>query len=600
MCGIAGLQICGDENIRPDALACLQASLFHRGPDAQNHLVVEATGLVVTRLAIVDPLNGNQPLFSKAGSVLVANGEIYNAPELRATLSGYPFVTGSDCEVILPLYESHGLDFADHLRGMFAIAILDTTANRLVLARDPFGIKPLYYIEGEDCFAFASELSSLLDAGFAKRETDDMACAEFFQARYVCGTRTIIPHIRRLEPGETILVEGGRIRRSRHGKTWPPYADHDAPKPTRAFGWRPDTALLDTFERVIFDSVAVHLRSDVPWRLLYSGGIDSTILMLAAREVGCAAPHAITVGYEGKSDTDESWRALELARGASVNCNRIAMTSKDFWTLAPRIVAAADDPIADPALLPLYMLGRETQRQGAKVAVCGEGADEIFAGYGRYRRATLPAFLRRRHGRRGVFSKSDVPSDRFAGWNDALDRLEQVQEKAWSSRLQVLQAIDMLEWLPNCLLIKLDRALMANGVEGRTPFLDREVVAFARDLPDRFKANPWVGKRLLRDWLARTYPQSQPYARKRGFGVPVAQWMEERREELGTLVSAQPGIARQFDSVAVKHIFDRCSENAQPAWTLLFYALWHSHHILGLSSEDDVAAVLSAASNAGS
>jgi asparagine synthase (glutamine-hydrolysing) len=148
-------------------------------------------------------------------------------------------------------------------------------------------------------------------------------------------------------------------------------------------------------------------------------------------------------------------------------------------------------------------------------------------------------------------------------------------------------------------LIKLDRALMANGVEGRTPFLDREVVAFADELPDRFKAVPGQGKRLLRDWLARAYPQSQPYAKKRGFGVPVAKWMHARSDELGRLVAAQPGVAQAMDADAVRQIFDRCLSHDQPAWSLLFYALWHSHHVLGLGCEGDIAAVLTDASRGG-
>ena len=475
---------------------------------------------------------------------------------------------------------------------MFAIAILDQEKNQLILSRDPFGIKPLYCVEGSDFFAFASELSSLLDAGFAKREIDDTAQAELLQIKYVCGTKTIIPQIHRVEPGETLVIENGKIRERRRGKLWPPSVDTHAHKPAASFGWRSPPALLKKFENVIFDSVAVHLRAEVPWRLYYSGGIDSTILMLAAREVAAAPPQVMTLGYEGKNEAEESWNALRLARSAHVACERIEMTSEDFWNLCPRIAAAVDDPMADAAVLPLYLLGRETSRQGAKVAVCGEGGDEIFGGYSRYRRATLPAFLRRKHGRRGVFAGTSVSADAFAGWNGALDAVETFQEKLWSSRLQVVQAIDILEWLPNYMLIKLDRALMANGVEGRTPFLDREVIKFASEVPDRLKASPRRGKHLLRDWLAGVFPEARPYARKRGFSVPVARWMHERRDELGSLVSAQPAIARTIDSAAVRQVFDQSLEQVQPAWSLLFYALWHTHHILQLSSQDNIAAVL--------
>lgn len=599
MCGIAGIQTADHKEIPPGALESLQKTLFHRGPDAQSHIVVASTGLVTTRLAIIDLAHGDQPLYSREGLVLVANGEIYNSPELRATLPDYPFRTGSDCETILPLIEAHDLDFIDHLRGMFAVAIVDPATGRLTIARDQFGIKPLYIVEGPDFFAFASEIECLLQAGFAERAIDDVGRAEFFQTKYVWGSKTIIPHIHRVEPGEVIVVEGGRIRHRRRGKSWPPLAAAPAGQRTSRFGWRPPESVLNQFESVIFDSVAVHLRSDVPWRLYYSGGIDSTILMVAASKVAAAPPEALTIGYEGNDAFDESREALRLARGAMVPCERIEMTARDFWQFAPQIAAASDDPMADPAILPLFMLGRETSRQGAKVAVCGEGGDEIFAGYSRYQRARLPSFLRRNVGRRGVFSGMPGCADRFANWSAAHNRLESEQSAVWPSRMQVLQAIDILERLPNCLLIKLDRALMANGVEGRTPFLDREVMTFATTLPDRYRAVPGQGKRLLRDWLARAYPEAKPYARKRGFGVPLAKWMHARRDELGRLVSAQPGIRQVFEPAAVTDAFAQCLSDDQPAWSMLFYALWHSRHILRLGCEADISAVLTDAARAG-
>jgi len=320
--------------------------------------------------------------------------------------------------------------------------------------------------------------------------------------------------------------------------------------------------------------------------------------MVAASKVAAAPPEALTIGYEGDSEFDESQDALRLARGAKVPCNRIEMTARDFWEFAPRIAASSDDPMADPAILPLYMLGRETARQGAKVAVCGEGGDEIFGGYSRYQRASLPSLFRRNVGRRGVFSKMPVAGDPFAQWSGAFDTLEREQSALWTSRMQVLQAIDILERLPNCLLIKLDRALMANGVEGRTPFLDREVIAFATTLPDRYRAVPGQGKRLLRDWLSHAYPEAKPYARKRGFGVPLAKWMHERHDELSRLVGAQPGVAQVFDRACVNAVFEQCEADHQPAWSMLFYALWHSRHIVEVSCEGDIAAVLTEASRA--
>jgi asparagine synthase (glutamine-hydrolysing) len=599
MCGIAGLQVANGGKIGRQTLEGFERSLFHRGPDAQAHIVVGPTGLAVTRLAIVDLVHGDQPFMSPGGAVLVANGEIYNAPELRKDFADYPFATGSDCEPILSLYETYGPRFADHLRGMFAIALVDPQKNQLLLSRDPFGIKPLYFVEGEGYFAFASEIATLLDAGFADRKVEEVARAELLQTKYVFGTKTIFPHIQRLAPGDTVIVEDGKVRDRLSLQSWPPHKQATAERPSNPSLGLSRDALLNEFEKVIYGSVEAHLIADAPSKLFYSGGLDSTILLLAAKEVSSNRLSAITIGYDVDDRMDESATALELARGKGVACDRIEMGPADFWNLTPRIVAAIDDPMADPAVLPLYLLGRETARQGAKVAICGEGADEIFGGYSRYKRATLPAFLRRRSGRRGVFTKGPLATDRFAQWDEELDRLETRQKQLWRSQLQVLQAIDILERLPNCLLIKLDRALMANGVEGRTPFLDREVIKFATALPDRLKANPWRGKVLLREWVARTYPEARPHARKKGFNVPLGRWMDMHGAELGRLVGAQPGIAPLFDKAEISALFERCAEDTQEAWNVLFYALWHSHFILGLANEGDIGSVLAEASKRG-
>jgi asparagine synthase (glutamine-hydrolysing) len=271
------------------------------------------------------------------------------------------------------------------------------------------------------------------------------------------------------------------------------------------------------------------------------------------------------------------------------------MSPEHFWALAPRIVAAIDDPTTDPAVLPTYMLAQAVAEQGAKVALTGEGADEVFGGYSRYRKALLPRFLRKRRQRRGVFSHSGIPSDRFENWDAGINAAEHREQAVRRSRPQVLQAVDILERLPNSLLIKLDRCLMAHGIEGRTPFLDREVVRFASRLPDGLKVNLRFGKVLLREWLARVDPAARPYARKRGFGVPIGTWIHGRKRELTKLVSAQPATAELFRQEDVARIFDNSARREQPAWSLLFYSLWHSHHVLGVAAEGDIADVLARA-----
>ncbi|HEY1963103.1 MAG TPA: asparagine synthase C-terminal domain-containing protein, partial [Rhizomicrobium sp.] len=377
----------------------------------------------------------------------------------------------------------------------------------------------------------------------------------------------------------------------------PPTAKSSAPIVSGGLFAKASASLLGAFEKTLFDSVAVHLRADVPCCLFYSGGVDSTILMLAAKEVSPQPIAAITVGYPGDEEADETREALSLAAAAGTRCERIEMSGEDFWALAPQIAAAMDDPMADPAVLPLYMLARAAHERRFKVALSGEGSDEMFGGYSRYRRATLPSFLRRKGERRGVFSGSPVAPGKFDGWAHDMDALECRERQRWSSRQQVLQSIDMLERLPNCLLIKLDRALMAHGVEGRTPFLDREMLRFANELPDGMKANPLFGKRILRDWLAARFPQAKPYARKRGFDVPLRTWLAAR-PELPELVSGAPAVRALLEPTEVKAVFDRAAQDVQPAWSLLFYGLWHAHHMLRVDPAGDIADVLSRARRA--
>jgi asparagine synthase (glutamine-hydrolysing) len=591
MCGIAGLQVKRGAALDKNLLVALQRSLHHRGPDANGLFASGTTGLISTRLSIVDLEHGDQPLFSPRGVALVANGEIYNSPELRAQYSDYSFQTGSDCETILTLYEKFGFAFAEQLRGMYAAALYDPNSDKLVISRDPFGIKPLYYVENDDFFAFASEISALLDTGFARPDIDHQAEAELLQLKYVTGTKTIMRQVKRLDPGETIIVENASIVDRRSLPTWPrDLRNARPPRSLAAAGF--SKPVLDEFSEIIEDAVKVHLRADAPWCVFYSGGIDSTILMKATQRITDKPFHALTIGYEGNEPNDESETALRLAEGANVSCERIEMGAEEFWNLTPRIAAAMDDPMADHAVLPLYMLAEAAQKRKFKIALSGEGADEIFGGYARYRRATLPSFLRPAFIRRGVFTGAPVSIAQFGDWHKDMDVIETGQAAHWKSRMQTLQAVDLLERLPNCLLIKLDRALMANGVEGRVPFLDKEVVNFAMKIPDNVKATLRYGKRLLRDWLAREYPQAQPYARKKGFEVPIVSWMRPHQTELATLLRRQRALLRYFEPTEIDAIVSGMTKEKQPVWSLLFYALWYAHHVLGIDARRDVSAVL--------
>ncbi len=607
MCGLAGIMMRGGRTPDAGVLDRLRAALAIRGPDSHGVHVDHATGLVETRLAIVDVANGQQPLYGQGGAVLVANGEIYNAPELRAAwiaeTGADPFKTLSDCEPAVHLFERLGLDYAERLRGMYAIALYDPHRRRLTLSRDAYGIKPLYYVETDEAFAFASEPQALFAAGLASAEPIAAKTRELLQLKHVTGPGTIFIGVHRVEPGETLVIEDGVVVERRRIEPLARPTATEGPTPDKR-GMSLETA-LQGFERVMTDSVAVHLRTDVPYGLFFSGGVDSSILLTLMQRLAGSRIQALTLGYGGdhgaRVSGDESWDALEIAAGAGAACRRGEMTAQDFWTLAPRIAAALDDPTTDAAILPTYMLGRAAREEGLKVTLCGEGADELFGGYTRYRRArlNLPGLpvlgLARRKERRGVFDDILALKARLAGWSAGLDAVEAAQRPLWPSRLRLLQAVDVVERLPNSLLVKLDRCLMASSVEGRTPFLDRQVAAFSLTLPDALLANVRHGKVLLREWLARANPAARPFARKQGFNPPVGAWMAARADDLGALVAAQPALAELTDASTVRAVFHAAERHHQPAWSLLFYALWHSHHVLGVPCDGDVEEVLRAA-----
>jgi asparagine synthase (glutamine-hydrolysing) len=570
----------------PQVLALLSAALHHRGPDSDATYVQDKTALVETRLAIVDVAGGQQPFYGPRGAVLIANGEIYNAPSLRADMADERFKSLSDCEPLVHLFERLGPDYAERLRGMYGVAIYEPGPRRLTLSRDQFGIKPLYYVQTPDLFAYASEIGALVEAGLVQPRVVERAERELLQLKHITGDKTILEGVHRIAPGQTLTIENAAIvDRSRIPML--------ATRPVKRVALE---AALDDFDRVMTDSVAVHLQTDVPYGLFFSGGIDSSILLTLMQRLSSTPIQALTLGYGGGTPEDriagdESWGALEIAAATSAQCKRIEMTADDFWRLAPRIVAALDDPTTDAAILPTYMLGQAARAEGLKVVLCGEGADELFGGYSRYRRARLPSFGRSPD-KRGVFDAVPGLDTRFGDWSRDFDAIAAGTRAAPGSRMAGLQALDCIERLPNSLLVKLDRCLMAHSVEGRTPFLDREVMDFAVTLPDNLKTNFKYGKVLLREWLARANPVCRPFARKKGFNPPVGAWMAQRADELGALVSAQPAIAALAGRDVVRGVFTQAQEHHQPAWSLLFYALWHTHHVLRVPCDGDIAHAL--------
>ncbi len=578
MCGIAGLILRQAASADPAVVARLAAALAHRGPDGHGSHIAGNVALTQTRLAIIDLATGDQPLHA-GSATLVGNGEVYNYRELT-TAGALHCATGSDCEPPLHLWRQQGLAFAESLRGMYALAIHDRSSRQVVLTRDPFGIKPLYVADIPDGIAFASEPQALIAAGLVTASIRPEARNELLQAQFTTGPETIFSGIRRVLPGETLVVADGAIVARRHREALPdggPEHVTEAEALTRL-----DTALMQ--------SVDLHQRSDVPYGLFLSGGIDSAAILAAMARLNEQPVLAFTAGFDVPGAPDERAPAAAAAKGAGARHVTLSVSEAEVWRHLPAIVAAMDDPAADYAIIPTWFLARRA-RQEVKVVLSGEGGDEMFGGYGRYRAAMRPWWLGGKAMRsRGAFDRVDVLRESPAGWRDGIAAAEASAMTPGRTRLQVAQALDVADWLPNDLLLKLDRCLMAHGVEGRTPFLEHGVAAAAFLLPDALKAQAGVGKWLLRRWLETRAAWSRPFASKQGFTVPVGAWIARAADRLAPLVAAQPGVAEVARPDRILPLFRAAGGKHEglAAWHLLFWALWHQRHIVGRAPEGDV------------
>ena len=585
MCGIAGLAYAQGVP-PPDAaiLATMSAALAHRGPDGVGSSTIGRIALLHRRLAIIDVAGGDQPLFA-GNAALIAVGEIYNDLELRARMTDTSFATGSDCETPLHLWLAHGDAFAEHLRGMFSIAIHDRAARSITLSRDPFGIKPLYVAQLPNGLAFASEPQALLKSNLVGRRIRREARDELLQLQFTTGMETIFPGIERVLPGETLrAVDGHILERSRR-----------SPLPSGSTEIIDEPAAMARLDAALEDSVRLHLRSDVGFGLFLSGGIDSAAILAMATRIG-GPVRSYTARFDAPGSADESEAAAEVAKACNARHETLTIDQATVWRHLPEIVACMDDPVADYAIIPTWLLARHAARD-VKVILSGEGGDEIFAGYGRYRRAMRPWYLGGRPMRaRGSFDGLGVLRSEAGNWRDSSRASQGAAAMAGRTRLAAAQAADIADWLPHDLLLKLDRCLMAHGIEGRTPFLDPGVAATAFLLPDNLKVRDRRGKYLLRAWLAQNLPQARPFDRKRGFTVPVGTWIAAEGSRLGRLVASQDGVAEIARPDRVEALFRAANgrHERHAAWTLLFYALWHRTHILGRPPEGDVFATLSA------
>lgn len=621
MCGICGLV--RDDGGSPDRalLEAMRDTLVHRGPDSAGLALDGPAGLAARRLAIIDVEGGDQPLANEDGTVtVVQNGEIYNYRELRRWLAGrgHSLRTRSDTEVLAHLYEEDGPSFVLRLRGMFALALWDARRGRLVLARDRFGIKPLFYARARGALAFASELKALLRQPGFSRDVDPEALRAYLAFNSVPAPYTIFREARKLPPGHLLTWEPGRgePRLERYARP--------APAPVGALRTESEAELAVELRARLADSVRAHLVADVPVGVLLSGGVDSSALAAFAATESPGRVSTFTIGFE-ESSFDERGRARLVAERYGTDHHELVLRP-DAATLLGELAVAFDEPLGDSSAIPTYLVSRLAAGH-VKVVLSGEGADELFGGYFTYvadrlapwlgpaaraarplvellpsssrrvgpeymakrfaRAAHLPP-LERHHGWKEILSpelQAELVLPARRGSLDPVDLLRvRYAETEGAAPLARLQDVDLGLYLVDDLLVKTDRASMAHSLEVRVPYLDTVVADLALALPDRLKVHGLAKKRLLRRAVEPLLPREIARGAKRGFSIPAAAWLRGELEPFARDVLSRSRLERQgffqpgtVEGLLARHVAGE-EDLSRPLWGLLSFSLWHERY----------------------
>jgi asparagine synthase (glutamine-hydrolysing) len=630
MCGIAG--VAGHAALPHDApsrAAAMGDILAHRGPDASGLHCDAHVALAHRRLSIVDLSNGGQPLANEDGTVWVSfNGEIYNHADVRQVLEsrGHRYRSKSDTETIVHAYEEWGDDCVHRFRGMFAFAIWDARAGRLLLVRDRLGVKPLYWARRGDLLLFASEIKALLASGLVDPVANESAFPELLGTRYLAGADTLFKGIQKLMPGHLLVFEDGDVRVRRYWNI--PSRDdvHGADEVRR--GGPAET--VARFRTLLESSIRLRLMSDVPLGMFLSGGIDSSAIAALMARLIDRPLKTFSVAFEERAFNELQY-ADEVAKAIGAEPNHVVIDDGDFFDALPRLVWHEDEPIAHPSSVPLYFVSALARRQ-VTVVLTGEGSDELLAGYGRYPRIVwnwwagtvyerlVPASLRRalargvvaglpgragRYARRSFLAMDRTPelmmSDAFAAVpladqqrllapgrrHDAVASHAYAASAAYfaelnghSTLLDRLLYADMKAYLVE-LLMKQDQMSMAASIESRVPFLDHELVEFAAALPDNWKLSGLTTKRILREAMKGVLPESILRRPKMGFPVPFGSWMRGKwngvaRQVLLDRRARERGL---FDSAAVDRLLsDHAAgrrDETDRIWSLMNVELWY-------------------------
>ncbi|MGG0720499.1 asparagine synthase (glutamine-hydrolyzing) [Robertmurraya massiliosenegalensis] len=591
----------------------MSSVIIHRGPDDEGYYFDDDIYLGFRRLSIIDIESGHQPLSYEERFWITFNGEIYNYIELREELmrSGYTFRTDSDTEVIVALYSHIGERVVHKLRGMFSFVIWDKEKKELFGARDHFGIKPFFYYEDDDDFYFASEKKSILLALQDNSELDLQSLHYYLTYQYVPEPHTLSKEIKRLEPGRFFTKKLGQ-----------PMKIESFFKPTFCPKEATFQQAVNKVQHALRDSVSMHMRSDVPVGAFLSGGIDSTSIVALAKEMHPNIK-TFTVGFERRGFS-EIELAQETADELGVENISYVVNVDEFIRELPRIVWHLDDPVADPALVPLYFVAREASKH-VKVVLSGEGADELFGGYNIYHEPHalknfryLPALLKREcnsfagrlpswvKGKSFLERGTTSLEKRYIG-NAKIFQEEEKQEllQSYQSQwhyhnvtkdfyqqiphlhdVQKMQFIDLHTWLPGDILVKADRVSMAHSLELRVPFLDKEVYKVASQLDHSVTVTNHQTKYILRKAMEEIVPASVFNRKKLGFPVPIRHWLRNEMFDWAYQLIMESRTDYLFEKNYLLFLLSEhqkgIKDNSRKLWTALVFMIWHQVYVEGI------------------
>lgn len=627
MCGIVGkLNLDGDQPVHRELLRQMMDQIVHRGPDGEGEYFSGPVGLGHRRLSIIGLESGAQPMSNEDGSVwVVYNGEIYNFPELRAELEarGHTFKSDTDTEVIVHLYEELGAECVERLRGMFAFALWDERKQLLLLARDRVGIKPLYYINTGKALVFASEIKSLLVDPSVERRVNLLAIDRFLTYYYLPGDETLFEGIYKLDPGHYLTVSDGRIMKRQywdlHFQVSPRYMSFDE--------------AVEALQTLLRSTVKDHMISDVPVGVLLSGGVDSTGVLRYAVEQTDKRISTFTVGFAKEDFADERPYARLAAEHYGTLHHEITINAKDFYDFLPKYVWHMEEPVCEPPAVALYFVSRLARESSVKVLLSGEGGDEAFGGYIKYRNLLALERLKSAFGPARGSLRFMLAALGSIGWkgfekyarlvdrplaqyyfsctatpDTPFNRLKQVLYKknfADSIRglsdeptqrlfkqlgglplLHQLLYVDTKTWLPDDLLVKADKMTMATSVELRVPLLDFQVLDFAASLPPHFKVQGRSTKRILKAALKDSVPQAILKRKKVGFPVPYDRWLRNELKEFvfETILDKSSALSAYFSDKGLRQLLQTHQQGeggSQEVFSLLVLELWHQQFLKG-------------------